>query len=108
MLQRLEQFWKEFNAEPDVDRRFELLVAMCALRFDPISNDWIPPLFGSVRPNCVLCGTRQEATPHHVIPRSRGGFNRWTNVAQLCRACHVEVHREADLRKVSIGLNQSH
>ncbi len=31
---------------------------------------------------------------HHIIPLSRGGDDRETNLMSLCRSCHQRIHRE--------------
>lgn len=40
---------------------------------------------------CLYCGsqfTRQELTRDHVLPKSRGGKDRWQNVVAACRRCN--------------------
>lgn len=36
---------------------------------------------------CAYCG-RSAATVDHVMPRSRGGANSWTNLVACCRSCN--------------------
>lgn len=38
---------------------------------------------------CLYCGSRDNLTLDHVIPRSRGGSNSWTNLATCCNRCNV-------------------
>jgi 5-methylcytosine-specific restriction endonuclease McrA len=38
------------------------------------------------------CGTTAFLEVHHVVPRSRGGSSRATNLVTLCGRCHAFVH----------------
>lgn len=42
---------------------------------------------------CQYCGTREELTFDHVIPRSKGGLTTWDNVVAACSPCNL---RKAD------------
>ena len=33
---------------------------------------------------CVYCGSEKNLTIDHIIPRSRGGKNSWTNLVTYC------------------------
>lgn len=48
---------------------------------------------------CVYCTLRAD-TIDHVIPRSRGGRNEWTNVVAACARCN---HRKGDRLLAEIG-----
>ncbi len=56
----------------------------------------IPPLtnqalFGRDRNLCLYCAgsySDAELTRDHVVPRSRGGEDRWDNVVAACRRCN--------------------
>ena len=37
---------------------------------------------------CVYCGSSKNLTLDHVIPRSRGGTNEWTNLVTSCFKCN--------------------
>lgn len=37
---------------------------------------------------CQYCGSTQELTLDHVMPRSRGGRHTWDNVVTACRDCN--------------------
>ena len=39
---------------------------------------------------CVYCGSSKELTIDHVIPRSRGGKNSWTNLVTCCQKCNLK------------------
>jgi 5-methylcytosine-specific restriction endonuclease McrA len=42
---------------------------------------------------CLCCGKEGIDHYHHIVPRSRGGSDRWYNKAGLCKQCHGMVHR---------------
>ncbi len=59
----------------------------------PLTNQ---ALFGRDRNLCMYCGNAHadsELTRDHVVPRSRGGADRWHNVVAACRRCN---HRKGD------------
>lgn len=37
---------------------------------------------------CVYCGSKKNLTLDHVIPKSRGGNNSWTNLTTSCFPCN--------------------
>lgn len=39
---------------------------------------------------CVYCGSKKELTIDHVMPRSRGGKNTWTNLVTCCMKCNLK------------------
>lgn len=51
---------------------------------------------------CAECG-KHGIHVHHVMPRSRGGRNVFTNALLLCNDCHKEVH--ADNEKLNGWIN---
>jgi hypothetical protein len=64
------------------------------------SDDYVPPLtnralFERDLNTCQYCGksfSRRHLTRDHVIPRSRGGKDVWTNVVASCFICN-SVHK---------------
>ena len=38
---------------------------------------------------CQYCGTGQDLTFDHLIPRNRGGLTRWDNVVAACAPCNL-------------------
>ena len=39
---------------------------------------------------CVYCGSSRNLTLDHVIPKSRGGTNNWTNLVTSCQKCNLK------------------
>jgi len=39
---------------------------------------------------CQYCGSKKHLTIDHVMPRSRGGGNTWTNLVTSCSPCNVK------------------
>jgi 5-methylcytosine-specific restriction endonuclease McrA len=39
---------------------------------------------------CMYCGSKKELTLDHVLPKSRGGGNEWTNLVTCCSKCNVK------------------
>lgn len=50
---------------------------------------------------CQYCGTHDDLTIDHVIPRSRGGADTWENLVTACHRCNHRkgnrTPREADM-----------
>ena len=53
---------------------------------------------------CQYCGARGDLTFDHVIPRSRGGVNRWEYAVAGCSRCNL---RKANTSLRSSGLSLS-
>lgn len=39
---------------------------------------------------CVYCNSNKQLTLDHVIPKSRGGSNDWTNLVTCCFKCNLK------------------
>jgi len=37
---------------------------------------------------CAYCGTKKNLTIDHILPKSRGGDNSWTNLITCCTHCN--------------------
>jgi 5-methylcytosine-specific restriction endonuclease McrA len=44
---------------------------------------------------CQYCGSREDLTFDHLVPRSKGGTTTWKNVVAACSSCNL---RKGDLR----------
>lgn len=40
--------------------------------------------------SCQYCGTREELTFDHLVPRSHGGLTTWENVVTACSTCNLQ------------------
>lgn len=38
---------------------------------------------------CLYCGSKDSLTLDHVLPKSKGGPNSWTNLVTCCMKCNV-------------------
>src|SRR5687768_11233339 len=50
---------------------------------------------------CQYCGSREELTFDHVIPRSKGGQTTWDNVVAACSPCNL---RKGDRMPRQVGM----
>ncbi|MEK1903741.1 MAG: HNH endonuclease, partial [Rhizobium sp.] len=39
--------------------------------------------------SCQYCGSREDLTFDHLVPRSRGGMTTWSNVVAACSDCNL-------------------
>ena len=39
---------------------------------------------------CVYCGSKKDLTLDHVLPKSRGGGNDWSNLVTCCFSCNLK------------------
>lgn len=54
---------------------------------------------------CVYCGSGKNLTIDHVIPKSKGGDNSWTNLVTSCSRCNCN---KGDKTPEEAGLKMSH
>ena len=50
---------------------------------------------------CQYCGSREDLTFDHLIPRSKGGQTTWENVVAACSACNL---KKADKTVSEVGM----
>jgi len=55
--------------------------------------------------SCLYCGSGEELTFDHLLPRSKGGQTNWTNVVTACSTCNVKKGGRL-LEKSDMILNQ--
>lgn len=51
---------------------------------------------------CVYCGSTKQLTLDHVIPKSKGGKNTWSNLVTCCHKCNLY---KADRNPQEAGMN---
>jgi 5-methylcytosine-specific restriction endonuclease McrA len=39
---------------------------------------------------CAYCGSKKELTIDHILPKSRGGKNSWSNLITCCLSCNLK------------------
>jgi 5-methylcytosine-specific restriction endonuclease McrA len=54
---------------------------------------------------CQYCGSRQQLTVDHVIPRSKGGPSTWDNIVAACAPCN---RRKGDSLPLQAGMQLAH
>lgn len=54
---------------------------------------------------CVYCGSREDLTLDHVMPKSRGGKTSWDNLVAACRKCNA---RKGDFTPEEAYMTMSH
>jgi 5-methylcytosine-specific restriction endonuclease McrA len=54
---------------------------------------------------CQYCGSNQELTFDHLLPRSKGGKTNWDNVVTACSSCNVKKGGRL-LKNSDMTLNQ--
>ena len=53
--------------------------------------------------SCQYCGTRDDLTFDHLLPRSRGGHTVWDNVVAACSPCNLEEGQPDDRRSENVA-----
>lgn len=54
---------------------------------------------------CVNCESTKNLMLHHIVPLSKGGTNRLTNVVFLCEKCHRSIEAKEQIQKYSNELD---
>lgn len=61
---------------------------------------------------CQYCGSKNNLTMDHVIPKSRGGKNIWANLVTCCIECNVykgdRTPEEANMRLLKTPFTPTH
>jgi 5-methylcytosine-specific restriction endonuclease McrA len=45
---------------------------------------------------CQYCGKDRAVDIHHLVHRSQGGSDEVSNLAGLCRTCHMRAHKQQE------------
>jgi len=51
---------------------------------------------------CKYCGTNNNLTLDHLVPRSKGGRSTWTNLVTACKTCNA---KKGDYTPEQMGMN---
>ena len=54
---------------------------------------------------CVYCGSRDNLTIDHVVPKAKGGRDTWYNLVTACQSCNS---KKGALTPEKAGLNMTH
>jgi 5-methylcytosine-specific restriction protein A len=84
---------------------------------DPTSNKRYGRAWKRIRdryikshPLCEECQKQGKLTPveevHHIIPLSKGGTNKYSNLMSLCQSCHTKTHMELGDRQIRKQKNE--
>lgn len=55
---------------------------------------------------CQYCGSRENLTFDHVVPRARGGITSWENVVAACSACNLHKGSRS-LKQAGLSLRRA-
>ena len=55
---------------------------------------------------CVYCGSKKHLTLDHVLPKSRGGTNEWTNLVTCCSKCNRQKDNKTP-EEAKMSMNKS-
>lgn len=58
---------------------------------------------------CINCGSKKSLHVHHVLPLSKGGSNKLSNLSLLCERCHRKEHgnRNFPVANSSVSLSMA-
>ena len=45
---------------------------------------------------CNYCMSEKRLNIHHIIPLSKGGLNRMSNLEMVCMSCHAKIHLQIE------------
>jgi HNH endonuclease len=85
----------EFNPVPKPQHKRRVKKRGDRSKFSKMVRDAVKEHFNH---QCAMCSKR-ACHVHHVMPRSRGGRNVFTNGLLLCNDCHKKVHADNKLLK---------
>jgi 5-methylcytosine-specific restriction endonuclease McrA len=58
---------------------------------------------------CIYCGSGDNLTLDHIIPKAKGGGNTWENLAVCCGTCNVRKgDKDVDVFLKEYGLTMRH
>ena len=78
--------YNKFERSPDVNKKY--------------GRAWkrIRDRYAAAHPLCEMCLKEGRLTPveevHHILPISKGGDHRDSNLMSLCQSCHTKIHHD--------------
>ena len=78
-----------------------LLVKAVFVRYYEAMRPTRQAIFRRDHHTCQYCGSKQNLTIDHVMPRARGGKDTWENLVTACVTCN---NRKGDRRPEELGL----
>ena len=84
-----------------VPMAIRLLVKAVFVRYYESMRPTRQAIFRRDHQTCQYCGSKQNLTIDHVIPRARGGQDTWENLVTACVTCN---NRKGDRRPEELGL----
>ena len=85
LKQQREQY-DRYERAPDVNKKY--------------GRAWkrIRDRYAAAHPLCEMCLKEGRLTPveevHHILPISKGGDHRDSNLMSLCQSCHTKIHHD--------------
>lgn len=82
----MRQQYDRYERAPDVNKKY--------------GRAWkrIRDRYAAKHPLCEKCLEEGRLTPveevHHILPISKGGDHRETNLMSLCQSCHTKIHHD--------------
>lgn len=62
-----------------------------------LKHSWSRVIIDYLGGVCLYCGSSDMLNIHHIIPLSKGGVHKMSNLELVCRKCHHEIHKFIDL-----------
>ena len=84
-----------------VPMAIRLLVKAVFVRYYETMRPTRQAIFRRDHHTCQYCGSKQNLTIDHVMPRARGGQDTWENLVTACVTCN---NRKGDRRPEELGL----
>lgn len=75
-------------------------------RKSKVKNTVRDKIFRRDNHRCLECGSREDLTIDHVIPKSKGGTNKSDNLITLCKSCNTKKGNKTHQKYVLMSINQ--
>ncbi len=87
-----ERRYNRYERDPDISKKY--------------GRAWkrIRDRYAAKHPLCEMCLKEGRLKPveevHHILPISKGGDHRESNLMSLCQSCHTKLHHELGDRRI--------